>query len=158
MTKPVGDVAKGSKAPDFTLPSDDGGEITLSSLRGKKVVLYFYPKDDTPGCTTQACDLRDAMPRFEGLDAVVLGVSPDSVASHRKFRDKFDLNFPLLADEGHRVADAYGVWKEKNMYGRTSMGIERSTFLIDETGKVVEAWRKVSAKDHLDLVREALEG
>jgi peroxiredoxin Q/BCP len=158
MTKPGGEVAKGSKAPDFTLPSDDGGEITLSSLRGKKVVLYFYPKDDTPGCTTQACDLRDAMPRLEGLDAVVLGVSPDSVASHQKFRDKFQLNFPLLADEGHRVADAYGVWKEKNMYGRKSMGIERSTFLIDETGKVVEAWRKVSAKDHADLVRKALEG
>jgi peroxiredoxin Q/BCP len=101
-------VEKGSRAPDFSLPSDDGRQIELSELRGKKVVLYFYPKDDTPGCTTQACDLRDAMPKFDDLDAVVLGVSPDSVASHRKFRDKFGLNFPLLADEDHRVAEAYG--------------------------------------------------
>jgi peroxiredoxin Q/BCP len=106
------EVEKGSRAPDFTLSSDDGSTVTLSKLRGKKVVLYFYPKDDTPGCTTQACDLRDAMPTFRDLDAVVLGVSPDSVASHRKFRDKFGLNYPLLADEDHRVAEAYGVWKE----------------------------------------------
>jgi peroxiredoxin Q/BCP len=159
MKKPAdAQVAKGSRAPEFELPSDDGREIALSSLRGKKVVLYFYPKDDTPGCTIQACDLRDAMPKFEGLDAVVLGVSPDSVASHRKFRDKFGLNFPLLADEDHRVAEAYGVWKEKNMYGKKSMGIERSTFLIDEDGKILEAWRKVSPKDHAELVRQALAG
>ena len=151
-------VEKGDPAPDFTLSSDAGGDVTLSSLRGKKVVLYFYPKDDTPGCTTQACDLRDAMPRFEGLDAVVLGVSPDSVASHRKFRDKFGLNFPLLADEDHRVAEAYGVWKEKSMYGRTFMGIERSTFLIDEDGKIQEAWRKVSPKGHAELLQETLAG
>jgi peroxiredoxin Q/BCP len=151
-------VEKGSPAPDFELASDDGRQIELSALRGKKVVLYFYPKDDTPGCTTQACDLRDAMPMFDDLDAVVLGVSPDSVASHRKFRDKFALNFPLLADEDHRVAEAYGVWKEKHMYGRKSMGIERSTFLIDEDGKILEAWRKVSAKDHADIVRKALAG
>jgi peroxiredoxin Q/BCP len=150
------EVTKGSRAPDFTLPSDEGGTVTLSDLRGKKVVLYFYPKDDTPGCTTQACDLRDAMPRFDELDAVVLGVSPDSVASHRKFRDKYGLNYTLLADEGHRVAEAYGVWKEKNMYGRKSMGIERSTFLIDENGTVVEAWRKVSPKGHADLLQGAL--
>jgi peroxiredoxin Q/BCP len=152
----VRNVEKGSRAPDFTLPSDDGGTVTLSALRGKKVVLYFYPKDDTPGCTTQACDLRDAMPTFLDLDAVVLGVSPDSVVSHRKFRDKFGLNYPLLADEGHRVAEAYGVWKEKNLYGRKSMGIERSTFLIDEDGVVLEAWRKVSPKGHADLLQEAL--
>ena len=151
-------VEKGDPAPDFTLSSDAGGDVTLSSLRGKKVVLYFYPKDDTPGCTTQACDLRDAMPRFEGLDAVVLGVSPDSVASHRKFRDKFGLNFPLLADEDHRVAEAYGVWKEKSMYGRTFMGIERSTFLIDEDGVVIEAWRKVTPKGHADALAEVLAG
>jgi peroxiredoxin Q/BCP len=157
MTKRVeGDVTKGTRAPDFTLQSDDGSTVTLSALRGKKVVLYFYPKDDTPGCTTQACDLRDAMPTFQDLDAVVLGVSPDSVASHRKFRDKFGLNYPLLADADHRVAEAYGVWKEKNMYGRKSMGIERSTFLIDEDGKIQEAWRKVSPKGHADLLQEAL--
>jgi peroxiredoxin Q/BCP len=151
------EVEKGSRAPDFTLSSDDGSTVTLSKLRGKKVVLYFYPKDDTPGCTTQACDLRDAMPTFRDLDAVVLGVSPDSVASHRKFRDKFGLNYPLLADEDHRVAEAYGVWKERSMYGRTSMGIERSTFLIDEDGKIQEAWRKVSPKGHADLLQEALQ-
>jgi peroxiredoxin Q/BCP len=150
-------VEKGSRAPDFTLTSDDGSTVTLSALRGKKVVLYFYPKDDTPGCTTQACDLRDAMPTFQDLDAVVLGVSPDPVASHRKFRVKFGLNYPLLADEDHRVAEAYGVWKEKKMYGRTSMGIERSTFLIDEDGKIREAWRKVSPKGHADLLQEALQ-
>jgi peroxiredoxin Q/BCP len=151
-----GDVTKGHRAPDFTLPSDDGGTVTLSALRGRKVVLYFYPKDDTPGCTTQACDLRDAMPTFQDLDAVVLGVSPDSVASHRKFRDKFGLNYPLLADEDHRVAEAFGVWKEKNMYGRKSMGIERSTFLIDEEGRIQEAWRKVSPNGHADLLQAAL--
>ena len=150
------EVTKGSHAPDFTLPSDEGGTVTLSDLRGKKVVLYFYPKDDTPGCTTQACDLRDAMPTFEHLDAVVLGVSPDSVASHRKFRDKYGLNYTLLADEDHRVAEAYGVWKEKNMYGRKSMGIERSTFLIDEKGMIAEAWRKVSPKGHAELLQDAL--
>ena len=150
------EVTKGSRAPDFTLPSDEGGTVTLSDLRGQKVVLYFYPKDDTPGCTTQACDLRDAMPTFDELDAVVLGVSPDSVASHRKFRDKYGLNYTLLADEDHRVAEAYGVWKEKNMYGRKSMGIERSTFLIDENGTVAEAWRKVSPKGHADLLQDAL--
>ena len=150
------EVTKGSRAPDFTLPSDEGGTVTLSDLRGKKVVLYFYPKDDTPGCTTQACDLRDAMPTFEHLDAVVLGVSPDSVASHRKFRDKYGLNYTLLADEDHRVAEAYGVWKEKNMYGRKSMGIERSTFLIDENGTIAEAWRKVSPKGHAELLQDAL--
>ena len=149
-------VEKGDPAPDFTLSSDAGGDVTLSSLRGKKVVLYFYPKDDTPGCTTQACDLRDAMPRFEGLDAVVLGVSPDSVASHRKFRDKFGLNFPLLADEDHRVAEAYGVWKEKNNYGIKALGIVRSSFLIDERGRIAEEWRKVKAKEHADWVVERL--
>jgi peroxiredoxin Q/BCP len=157
VKNPSNDLEKGSRAPDFTLPSDDGSTVTLSKLRGKKVVLYFYPKDDTPGCTTQACDLRDAMPTFQDLDAVVLGVSPDSVASHRKFRDKFGLNYPLLADEDHRVAEAYGVWKEKSMYGRKSMGIERSTFLIDEDGKIQEAWRKVSPKGHADLLQEALQ-
>lgn len=146
----------GSKAPDFTLPSDTEGDVTLADLRGRKVVLYFYPKDDTSGCTAQACDLRDAMPRFAGVDAVVLGVSPDPVASHARFREKHGLNFPLLADENHEVSEAYGVWKEKSMYGRTYMGIERSTFLIDEDGTVTHAWRKVKPKEHADLVAEAL--
>ncbi len=151
-------VERGSVAPDFTLPTDADGDITLSTLKGRKVVLYFYPKDDTPGCTTQACDLRDSLPRFSDVDAVVLGLSPDSVASHAKFRAKFDLNFPLLADEDHAVAEAYGVWKEKSMYGRTYMGIERSTFLIDETGTVQEVWRKVKPSEHVTLLTEALSG
>jgi len=151
-------VEKGSRAPDFTLPSDQGGEVTLSALRGKKVVLYFYPKDDTPGCTIQACDFRDAQPTFDGLDAVVLGVSADSVESHGKFRDKFGLTFPLLADEDRAVSKAYGVWKKKEMYGRSFMGIERSTFLIDKDGVVIEAWRKVTPKGHADMLAEVLAG
>ena len=149
-------VEKGKPAPDFTLASDQDGDVTLSELRGRRVILYFYPKDDTSGCTAQACELRDELPRFEGVDALVLGVSPDSVASHAKFRKKYELNFPLLADEDHRVAEAYGVWKEKSMYGRKYMGIERSTFLIDEKGVVSEAWRKVKPKGHAELVAKAL--
>ena len=130
--------------------------MTLAELRGRRVVLYFYPKDDTPGCTSQACDLRDDLPRFEALDAVVLGVSPDSVASHVKFRDKYDLNFPLHADPDHVVAEAYGVWKERSAYGRTSMGIERSTFLIAPDGTIEKAWRKVRAKGNAEMVAETL--
>jgi len=151
-------IEKGSKAPDFTLASDEGGDVTLSAFRGKKVVLYFYPKDDTPGCTIQACDFRDATPAFEKLDAVVLGVSADSVASHSKFRKKFGLTFPLLADEDHAVCEAYGVWKEKSMYGRTFMGIERSTFLIDEDGTVADVWRKVQPKGHAEMLEGILGG
>ena len=147
-------IEKGSPAPDFTLASDDGGDVTLSSLRGRKVILYFYPKDDTPGCTIQACDFRDALPRFDGVDAVVLGVSPDSVESHAKFRAKFGLNFPLLADVEHEVSEAYGVWKEKTLYGRRFMGVERSTFLIDEEGDVAEVWRKVKPKGHMEMLAE----
>jgi len=147
---------QGDPAPDFTLPSDGGEDVTLSSFRGRKVVLYFYPKDDTPGCTVQACDFRDASSRLEGVDAVVLGVSPDSVSSHRKFRDKHGLNFPLLADEDRAVADAYGVWKRKKLYGRTFLGIERSTFLIDEQGRIAEIWRKVKPKGHADMLSELL--
>ena len=149
-------VEAGSPAPDFTLPSDDGGDVSRSELRGRKVVLYFYPKDDTPGCTTQACDFRDALPRFEGVDAVVLGVSADSVESHAKFRAKHHLNFPLLADVDHEVSEAYGVWKEKNLYGRKSMGIERSTFLIDGEGNVERVWRKVKAQGHTEVLAELL--
>ena len=149
-------VEKGSHAPDFTLPSDEGGSVTLSALRGRKVVLYFYPKDDTPGCTIQACDFRDALPRFDGVDALVLGVSPDSVESHGKFREKFGLTFPLLADEHHTVAEAYGVWKERSLYGRKFMGIERSTFLVDEEGRVAELWRGVKAEGHAEMLAELL--
>ena len=149
-------VQKGDVAPDFRLPSDDGSEIGLADLRGRKVVLYFYPKDDTSGCTLQACAFRDALPRIEERGALVLGVSPDPVESHRKFRIKYGLNFPLLADTDHRVALAYGVWKKKSMYGRTYMGIERSTFIIDEGGRVEQAWRKVKPADHALEVLDAL--
>jgi thioredoxin-dependent peroxiredoxin len=149
-------IDEGSAAPDFALPTDGGDPLRLSSLRGRKVILYFYPKDDTSGCTAQACELRDAMPRFDGVDAVVLGVSPDTVESHRRFRDKHGLNFPLLSDQDHAVAEAYGVWVKKSMYGRTYMGIERSTFLIGEDGRVVAAWRKVKPKGHAELVATAL--
>jgi peroxiredoxin Q/BCP len=149
-------IEKGDRAPDFTLPSDTEGDVSLSSFRGKKVLLYFYPKDNTSGCTTQACELRDDLPRFEGAGVVVLGVSPDPVKSHARFREKHDLNFPLLADEDHTVSEAYGVWKEKRMYGNTYMGIERSTFLIDEEGVIQEAWRKVKPKGHAEMVAGAL--
>ncbi|TVP57445.1 MAG: thioredoxin-dependent thiol peroxidase [Gemmatimonadales bacterium] len=149
-------VQEGDQAPDFTLPADDGTERSLADYRGKRVILYFYPKDDTSGCTTQACDLRDVLPRIEEAGAVVLGVSPDPVSSHEKFRDKYDLNFPLLADEDQEVCKAYGVWKEKSMYGRKYWGVERSTFIIDENGVIAEAWRKVRPKGHADRVVEAV--
>lgn len=149
-------VEKGSPAPDFTLAADDGSQVTLSQLRGKKVVLYFYPKDDTPGCTTQACDLRDRMPEVTAQGAVVLGISPDAVASHTRFRKKFGLNFPLLADPDHKVAEAYGVWREKNTYGIKALGIVRSTFVIDEQGVVVEEWRRVKAVEHAEWVLQQL--
>lgn len=149
-------VQVGMKAPDFDLPAHDGSNISLNSLEGSRVVLYFYPKDDTPGCTTQACDLRDNHAAIQAQGAVVLGVSPDSPASHVKFRGKYHLNFPLLSDEDHRVAEAYGVWKEKSMYGRKFWGIERSTFIIDEQGFVAEAWRKVKPEGHADRVAETL--
>jgi thioredoxin-dependent peroxiredoxin len=149
-------VDKGDLAPDFTLPADDGSTVQLSKLRGKKVILYFYPKDDTSGCTRQACDLRDELHRIDEAGAVVLGVSPDDVASHKKFKEKYQLNFPLLADTEKQAADAYDVWKKKSMYGRTFLGIERSTFIIDEKGVIQEAWRKVSAADHAGKVLETL--
>ena len=143
----------GTPAPDFTLPTDDGTEVTLSSFRGKKVVLYFYPKDNTPGCTTQACDFRDTLPSFDGVNAVVLGVSADSVASHAGFRDRFKLNFPLLADDDHAVSEAYGVWKKHPVFGMT---IERSTFLIDEQGTIRQMWRKVRPKGHAEMLVQLL--
>jgi thioredoxin-dependent peroxiredoxin len=137
-------------APDFTLPDQDGNEVTLSSLRGRTVVLYFYPKDDTPGCTTQACDLRDRTADFAERGATVLGISPDSGASHRRFADKFGLPFTLLADADHAVAEAYGVWKEKRMYGRTYWGVERTTFVIDEAGRIRHVLERVKPDTHAE--------
>lgn len=148
---------QGDPAPDFTLPADDGSEVGLSDHRGRRVLIYFYPKDDTPGCTAQACDLRDDLSRFEDADVVVLGISPDPVESHRKFKEKYGLNFPLLADEDHEVAEAYEVWKKKQMYGREYMGVERSSFLVDPEGRLEKVWRKVGAKEHLGLVTDYLE-
>jgi len=140
------------QAPDFELPDQDGNRVRLSELRGRKVVLYFYPKDDTSGCTTQACELRDRTAEFDARGAVVLGVSPDPVDSHRKFADKFDLPFTLLADTDHSVAEAYGVWKEKSMYGRKYMGVERTTFVIGEDGRIVKVLEKVKPAEHADDV------
>jgi thioredoxin-dependent peroxiredoxin len=146
----------GSKAPAFTLTSDSGEKIKLSQLKGSPVVLYFYPKDDTPGCTKEACAFRDAEKKLAKSKAIVLGVSPDTVESHVKFRDKYSLNFPLLADPEHKVADMYGAWREKNMYGKKSMGIQRSTFLIDAMGKIAKVWKKVSVEGHDQEVLEAI--
>jgi peroxiredoxin Q/BCP len=141
-------IEKGRPAPDFTLTSDAGETVTLSQFRGSPVVLYFYPRDDTPGCTTQACGIRDSWDEFEKRGAVVLGVSPDSESSHVKFKQKFGLPFTLLADSDHATAEAYGVWVEKKNYGKTYMGVERSTFVIDGDGKLVKAMRKVKPDTH----------
>jgi peroxiredoxin Q/BCP len=147
---------EGLPAPDFTLTSDTGEAVTLSSFEGSPVILYFYPKDDTPGCTTQACGIRDAWGEFERRGAVVLGVSPDGEASHANFREKYDLPFPLLADPDHATAEAYGVWVEKKNYGKTYMGIERSTFVIDVDGNVAKVMRRVKPDSHADDVLAAL--
>jgi peroxiredoxin Q/BCP len=146
----------GTAAPDFTLLTDTGEALTLSSLRGRPVVLYFYPKDDTPGCTMQACEFRDAFPAFDGSRAVVLGISPDNVKSHAKFKAKFDLPFTLLADTDKLVAGEYDVWKEKSMYGRKYMGVERTTFLIDRNGDIAHVFTKVKPAGHAAAVMEAL--
>jgi len=146
----------GDKAPDFSLPSGAGQTITLKSLRGKQVVLYFYPKDDTPGCTKEACSFRDEITQIEKAHAVVLGVSTDGLASHQKFSKKYGLPFALLSDEGLVVAKAYGVYKQKSMYGRTYWGIERSTFVIDERGKLTAIFRKVKVDGHVEQVLTAL--
>ncbi|MFM7932343.1 MAG: thioredoxin-dependent thiol peroxidase [Pirellula sp.] len=147
----------GSKAPAFTLSDAEGKKVKLSDFKGSPVVLYFYPKDDTPGCTKEACAFRDRSAELKKLGAVVLGVSPDTPASHTKFRDKYSLNFTLLADESHEVAEKFGAWREKNMYGKKSMGIQRSTYLIDAQGKVAKVWKKVSVDGHDAEVLEALQ-
>jgi peroxiredoxin Q/BCP len=138
----------GELAPDFELPSDRGDTVRLSDLRGRRVILYFYPKDDTSGCTKEACGFRDALPSLEERNATVLGVSPDPVRSHERFRDKYDLNFPLLADEDHSVAESYGAWGTKKMYGREYEGVLRSTFLIDQDGRIEKVYRKVKPAEH----------
>ena len=149
-------IEEGQPAPDFSLQDDHGKTVKLSALRGKPVVLYFYPKDDTPGCTKEACAFRDRRQDMEERGAAVLGVSPDTVASHGQFRDKYSLNFPLLADPDHQVAESYGAWGEKTFMGRKSIGIKRSTFLIDREGKVAKAWHKVSVDGHDEQVLAAL--
>ena len=150
-------LTEGTLAPDFTLAADGGGEVTLSSYRGKKVVLYFYPKDNTPGCTTEACNFRDDHAAFLAAGAVVLGVSPDSIKSHDGFKLKHQLPFALLSDPDHEVAEMYGAWGEKKMYGRTYMGIFRSTYVIDEEGMIVKAFPKVRVKGHVQKVLELLQ-
>ncbi|UOQ92631.1 thioredoxin-dependent thiol peroxidase [Halobacillus shinanisalinarum] len=153
-------VETGQKAPDFELTANNGETVKLSDYQGKNVVLYFYPKDMTPGCTTEACDFRDQHESFEELDAVILGISPDPVDSHKKFIDKHDLPFLLLADEDHKVAEEYGVWKLKKNFGKEYYGIERSTFIIDKEGNLAEDYRKVKVEGHvesaLQYIRENL--
>jgi peroxiredoxin Q/BCP len=146
----------GDTAPDFTATTDAGETITLSKLAGKRVVLYFYPKDDTPGCTTQACDFRDNYLAIEEKNALVLGISPDGVKSHQKFKTKYNLPFTLVADEDHQIAEAYGVWVEKSMYGKMYMGISRSHFVVDESGRIVDAQYGVKAGESASLALESL--
>lgn len=150
-------LSAGDKAPDFTLPGDNNSEISLSDFKGKKTVLYFYPKDDTPGCTQESCDFRDSIKAFEKLGVQIIGISKDSVARHDKFKAKYDLSFPLASDENGDVCERYGTWTEKSMYGKKYMGIERTTFLIDENGKILKVWNKVKVKGHIDEIRAALD-
>lgn len=147
-------IAEGQPAPAFELATDEGRQVKLSDFKGKKVILYFYPKDDTPGCTTQACDLRDHIQEIDARGAVVLGVSPDDVASHKKFKEKFGLNFTLLADADHQVAEQYGVWKEKNLYGKKTMGVERTSFIIDEQGRIAKVLPRVKPAEHVGQILE----
>lgn len=151
-------IEPGTEAPDFTLTTHDGDPLTLSSLRGRLVVLYFYPRDDTPGCTKEACGFRDIEKQLTQAGAIVLGVSPDSPESHARFRDKYSLPFTLLADPDHAVAERYGAWREKNMYGKKSLGIARSTFLIDPTGRVAKVFKAVKTAVHAEQVLTAIEG
>ena len=149
-------MTEGDRAPDFSLRADDGTTVTLDSLAGKKVVLFFYPKDNTPGCTKEACGFRDAFPRFGEIDAVVMGVSPDSLESHRKFKQKYELPYRLLSDEGHRLADAFGVWKQKSMYGLKFMGVERTTVIIDRNGRVARIFPRVKVPGHVEEVEKTV--
>ena len=151
-------IEEGREAPDFELATDEGSTLKLSELRGKPVVLYFYPKDDTPGCTAQACGIRDAWGEFERSGAVVLGISPDSPKSHAKFREKYSLPFTLLADEEHRVAETYGTWVQKKFMGKEYMGVERSTFVVDASGNLAKVMRRVKPDEHADDVLAALDG
>lgn len=153
---PAALINEGDKLPRFSLPADDGSVVGNDSLKGRPTVLYFYPKDDTTGCTKEACDFRDAFPRFGQNDVRVIGVSPDSVDSHRKFKKKYDLPFQLLADEKHDLANAFGVWKEKSMYGRKFMGVERTTVIVDADGKVARIFPKVSVPGHVAEVEKAI--
>jgi peroxiredoxin Q/BCP len=146
----------GNTAPDIHLPTDNGEDMTLSDLRGRKVVLFFYPKDDTNGCTKEAVAFSGLLDAFREAGAEIYGISPDSIASHAKFRKKHDLTVPLLSDEDRTAAEAYGVWKEKKMYGKSYMGVERSTFVIDEQGNIAQAWRKVKVPGHAEAVLEAV--
>ena len=149
-------ISEGKKAPDFKLQNQEGKTISLNEYKGKKVILYFYPKDDTPGCTKEACNFRDEFPKFGNIDAVILGVSPDSVASHKKFAEKYSLPFNLLSDEKKEVIENYGVWKQKNMLGKKYMGVERTTVVIDEEGKIKKIFPKVKVDGHNAEVLEAL--
>jgi thioredoxin-dependent peroxiredoxin len=149
-------IEQGDEAPDFELPDQDGRAVKLSDFRGQPVVVYFYPKADTPGCTTQACGVRDHHADYQKVGSVVLGISPDPVSKVKRFHDKYDLDFPLLADEGHAVADAYGVWAEKSMYGKTYLGNERTTFIVGPDGKVANVLRKVKPAEHDERVLAAL--
>jgi thioredoxin-dependent peroxiredoxin len=146
----------GQRAPDFTAKDANGNTHTLEGYQGQKVILYFYPKDDTPGCTKQACNFRDNLPDFKGLNVTILGVSRDDEASHAKFSKKFDLNFPLLADTTGQITESYGVWVEKSMYGKKYMGIERTTFLLDEQGVIQHIWRKVNVDNHVSDIQNVL--
>jgi len=146
----------GDKVPDIRLPSSSGKDVSLTDYKGKKIVLYFYPKDDTPGCTTEACEFRDAVKTYEGLNAVIIGVSKDSLKSHDKFMAKYNLPFELLSDEDLKLMEFFGVWKEKTMYGKTFLGVNRSTFLIDEKGVIVKAWRNVKVSSHVAEVLDEI--
>ncbi len=150
------ELTEGGQGPDFSMPANNGKTVRLSDYKGRKLVLYFYPKDDTPGCTKEACAFRDNLPDFEKVDAAILGVSKDTPDKHKKFIEKYTLNFPLASDEDGRVCDAYGTWGEKSLYGRKYMGIDRATFLIDENGTIARIWRKVKVDGHTEEVMAAI--